>query len=278
MSTSPSRSRRSANNRSVPVTARVAHDAGVDWQGLYGLARSVAIYRSIPGRARRLAKLYGPIVRPGDLCFDVGAHVGNRSRALARLGATVVAIEPQPLFAAYLRRTVARRKNVTLLDVAVGDRGGETVLNVSRRTPTVSTTDTAWMNAVGDSDGFANVAWDKRMVVAQTTLDALIARFGVPRFCKIDVEGGEPAVLAGLNRPIDHISFEYMPAAAALAQACIDRLARLGDYRYRATVGEGVAFVSDRDWAPDEARSWVAGLPPGARSGDLHARLISHDQ
>ncbi|MEM8588485.1 MAG: FkbM family methyltransferase [Pseudomonadota bacterium] len=256
------------------MTVQVADDARVDWPGLVGLARSVAIYRLIPGRARRLAGLYGPIIRPGDLCFDVGAHVGNRSRALARLGARVIAIEPQPLFAAYLRRTVSRRENVTLLDMAVGDRVGETILNVSRRTPTVSTTDATWIEAVGDSDGFANVAWDRRVRVAQTTLDALIDRYGLPSFCKIDVEGGELAVLAGLSQPIAHISFEYMPAAAEMALNCVDRLAHLGDYRYRATVGESATFVSDQDWTPEEARAWIAGLPPQARSGDLHARLV----
>jgi len=247
------------------------------WQSRLGLARSIAMYRLIPGRARRIAKLYGPIVRPGDLCFDIGAHIGNRSRALARLGARVIAVEPQPLFAAYLRRMTAQFDTITLLDVAVGEASGETVLNISRRTPTVSTTNATWMDAVGTSAGFAKVSWDDRLTVEQTTLDALIDRYGVPRLCKIDVEGGEAAVLAGLSQPIDHVSFEYIPAAIDVALQCIDRLAALGDYRYRATIGESVKPVACDDWTPNEARAWLVGRPSHARFGDLHATLVTDD-
>ncbi|MEO1224736.1 MAG: FkbM family methyltransferase [Pseudomonadota bacterium] len=247
------------------------------WQSRLGLARSIAMYRLIPGRARRIAKLYGPIVQPDDLCFDIGAHIGNRTSALARLGAKVVAVEPQPLFAAYLRRRMARLSNVTLLDVAVGEECGETVLNISRRTPTVSTTSATWMGAVGKSAGFAKVSWDDQVTVEQTTLDALIDRFGVPRFCKIDVEGGEASVLVGLSQPIEHVSFEYIPAAIDVALACIDRLATLGPYRYRATIGESVKPVAGRDWTPEEAGAWLVSQPRQARFGDLHARLVADE-
>jgi len=258
-------------------TASIARNT-VDWPGLVGLARSVLIYRLIPGRARRLARFYSPVVKPGDLCFDIGAHVGNRSLALARLGASVVAIEPQPTFANYLRRLVGRQGNITVVETAVGAEVGDTVLHVSRRTPTVSTTDQAWIDTVQASDGFSNVAWDRQISVAQTTLDALIANHGVPRLCKIDVEGGEIDVLAGLSQPIEYVSFEYMPAARPVAIGCIEHLVSLGRYAYRATVGESIRFVEDRDWTPEEARDWIVRLPDSARSGDLHARLMADDE
>nr|HMT20580.1 hypothetical protein [Promineifilum sp.] len=60
-----------------------------------GVLRSLAIYYA-PGRVRRLTHFYTPFIRPDDLCFDVGAHVGNRIAAWRRLGARVVAVEPQP--------------------------------------------------------------------------------------------------------------------------------------------------------------------------------------
>jgi len=40
-------------------------------------------------------RLYRRFVQPGDLVFDVGAHVGDRIASFRRLGARVVAIEPQ---------------------------------------------------------------------------------------------------------------------------------------------------------------------------------------
>ena len=74
-----------------------------------GLARSLAVYYGIPGRQRRLRALYGQFVRPGDLVFDIGAHLGNRTRAFAALGCRVVAVEPQPHVARMLRTLVGGR-------------------------------------------------------------------------------------------------------------------------------------------------------------------------
>ena len=53
--------------------------------------------------------------------------------------------------------------------------------------------------------------WADHAVVPVTTLDALIDRYGLPAFCKIDVEGFEEAVVRGLSRPIPSVSFEFTP-------------------------------------------------------------------
>src|SRR5205814_1872902 len=47
-----------------------------------GLARSLAIYHAIPRRQRRMRRLYADFVTRGDLVPDVGAHAGNRTRAV----------------------------------------------------------------------------------------------------------------------------------------------------------------------------------------------------
>ena len=62
----------------------------------YGVARSLAIYYGRPWRFPVMDAFYARLVRPGDLCFDLGAHVGNRVRSWRRLGAHVVAVEPHP--------------------------------------------------------------------------------------------------------------------------------------------------------------------------------------
>lgn len=238
---------------------------------LAGLGRSLRIYYGDAGMTDGLRRLYGGFVRRGDLAFDIGAHVGNRSRILAGLGARVVAVEPQGLFHGFLSLTRPRRR-VTVVRAAVGPQEGTLTLHVSRRHPTVTTGAADWIGEVGRDETFSMVRWDHRETVPQTTLDALIDRFGLPAFCKIDVEGMEDAVLAGLSRPIPRIAFEYLPPALPRALACVQRLESLAPYRFNAVVGESDRFAW-AEWLP--AAAVPDALAETARQGfgDLYAFL-----
>lgn len=239
---------------------------------LAGVLRSLVIYYGIPGRARRLRRLYAPFVPPGGLAFDVGAHAGNRVRCWRQLGARVVAVEPQPAFAAILRRIFGVDPDVVLLTVALDARAGEATLHVSDRTPTVSTLAGEFIEAARAARSFDRVTWDRPVAVSTTTLDALIARYGPPDFIKIDVEGAEPRVLAGLSSPVRALSFEVVPSARDAAQACVDRIAALGEYRFNWSPGESHRMTWP-EWIDAAAlRAWLAGLRPDEPSGDVYAR------
>ncbi len=240
-------------------------------RGAAGLARSLAIYYGMPWRARTLRRLYRGIIRRGDLAFDIGAHVGNRTRALRTVGARVVAVEPQALLHRWLGATLPR--DVILHRAAVGASTGELELAVSRRHPTVSSGSADWLGDVSDEPAFAGVAWDATETVEQTTLDALIAIHGRPRFCKIDVEGMEPEVLAGLSQPIPWIAIEYVPAALDRARVCLDRLAALGNCRVNAVRGETDRFAWDVWLPPRAAAERLATMAADGHPGDLYARF-----
>ena len=141
---------------------------------LTGLLRSLAIYHGIPLRQRRLRRLYRRFVARGDLAFDLGAHAGNRTRALSALGCRVVAVEPQPDFAGLLRTVFRRSLQVTVLEAAVAELPGRTILSISERTPTVSTSAAGWRETRGRQADFAGVQWSRQIDIEVTTLDASV--------------------------------------------------------------------------------------------------------
>ena len=242
-----------------------------------GLARSLLVYHAIPRRQRRMQRLYRQFARPGDLVFDIGAHVGNRARALAALGCRVIALEPQPDFARMLRLLFGRNRRIEVLEAAVTGASGEDWLAVSERTPTVSTTAAAWRDARAREPGFGGVAWNRQLRVRTVSADALIARYGRPAFIKIDVEGGEPAVLDGLTTPVPALSFEYLPGAIGEVRECLERLGALAGtdarYEFNWSVGESYELASKEWLAGDALVAALAALGPNARSGDVYARL-----
>lgn len=242
------------------------------WSEQRGFARSLLIYYGLPGRNGRLRRFYSPFIQPGDLCFDIGAHVGNRLRAWAGLGARIVAVEPQPQMMRWLKRVYGRHPHITLLEQAVGAEPGTATLHISRRAPTVSTLSTTWMTAVKRDSSFAQVSWDTAVTVPVTTLDALIARYGHPVFCKIDVEGYELEVLRGLSQPIPALSFEYIPAAIEIATDCIKQLGELGRYEFNYAPGESHRLQAARWLTAAEMLAVLAQLRQG--SGDVYGRWL----
>jgi FkbM family methyltransferase len=243
---------------------------------IVGLVRSLLVYHAIPRRQRRMQRLYRQFAKPGDLVFDIGAHVGNRARALAALGCRVIALEPQPDFARMLRLLFGRNSRIEVVEAAVTGATGEDWLDVSERTPTVSTTATEWREARAREPGFGGVEWSRRVRVRTVTADALIARYGRPAFIKIDVEGGEPAVLDGLTMPVPALSFEYLPGAIDEVRACVDRLWVLSGesrYEFNWSVGESYELASSEWLDGDGIVVALAALGTSARSGDVYARL-----
>jgi FkbM family methyltransferase len=215
-------------------------------------------------------RLNGNFIQPGDLVFDVGAHVGDRVASFRRLGARVVAVEPQPAMVRALGLLYGRSASVAIEALAVGREPGRTRMLINANNPTVSTVSPAFVEAARDAPGWETQRWNETIDIEVTTLDALIARHGVPAFIKLDVEGFEAEALHGLSQRVRALSFEFTTIQRDVALACIERCSAMGYTRFNAALGESQALVGEWIGAGDVA-SWLIALPQSANSGDIYA-------
>lgn len=244
-------------------------------QAAYGVARSLAIYYGRPWRFGVMDRFYQRFIRPGDLGFDLGAHVGNRIRSWRSLGARVVAVEPQPAVMRALRMLYGGDPQVTLVEAAVGAQTGRLALDLNLVNPTISTASPAFIARASAAPSFRGQRWSERIDVAALTIDALIAAHGVPRYIKIDIEGHEAEALAGLSHPVHALSVEFVPMARAVAEAAVDRLVALGPYRFNASYGDEMRLLHAGPLSGSEVIRWLRRLGDDGPAGDLYACLES---
>lgn len=123
--------------------------------------------------------------RDAKRAWDVGAHHGYYTVALAAVVPEVVAIEPYPASAQRIRKNVALNGvQAVVHEVAVTDRAGRAELMLS----------------TGGSQNHSILGHNPSgevLGVEAMTLDALAEEFGIPDFVKMDVEGAELLAFRG---------------------------------------------------------------------------------
>ncbi len=196
-------------------------------------------------------RFYSQFVTRNSLCFDVGANIGNCTKIFLKLGASVVAVEPQIKCADILTRKFGDNRKFTLIRKALGADDGTAELQISNA-DTISSLSPEWINSVKKSGRFRDYLWEQKQVVPLTTLDSLIRQYGNPDFIKIDVEGYEYEVIKGLTYPVRSMSFEFTPEYLDATLASLEHLRSIGQIQLNYSIGESMEMALDHWVAVDE--------------------------
>ncbi len=237
-------------------------------------AQAVERYRKLlwSGRAHEFRNGKGEVIGRFNwptLVFDVGANVGDKAARFLEHHARVVCFEPIPDCVNQLQTRFAGNTNVTIAPIALGAAPATLPLSICSQAPTISTFSDEWKHG-----RFKDYTWDRTIEVPVRTLDSAIAQFGLPDYCKIDVEGFESQVIEGLSQPIPVVSFEFAKEAMGNAVQCVRRLAGLGYRRFNLIYGAEAVF-RHREWIDGEALlAELQGHPEPLMWGDVYAASV----
>jgi FkbM family methyltransferase len=193
--------------------------------------------------------------RKRDLVFDVGANVGQKTDVFVRLGATVVAVEPdehnqEVLRSKFIKYRLAR-KPVQIVGKAVSDKISVETFFVDGPGSALNTLSRKWVDTLtADKDRFDNkfdrLEFAEKRSVETTTLERLSAEHGRPFFVKIDVEGYELSVVKGLGSAVPYLSYEVnLPEFKQEGVECLNVLRSLapeGECNYASDINSGLAL------------------------------------
>jgi len=209
-------------------------------------------------------------INQGDLVFDVGANIGSRTEMFLGKGARVVCFKPQAECAKILKQKFGHNPHVTILEKGLAESSGTLQLSICSKTNVISTFCDKWKTG-----RFADYNWDKVVTVEVTSLDKIIKTHGLPKYCKIDVEGFEYQVLKGLSHPIPLISFEVTMEFFDDMIKCVSHLEMLGYKEFNFAKGEAQGLVFG-DWvSSDILFQYLTNLNDESLWGDIYAKIYT---
>lgn len=197
----------------------------------------------LPDYESKLESFYRGFLQPGNVCVDVGAHVGRHLFPMLEcIGQTgrVLAFEPIPALAEGLKTSAQNRgcaHNTEVYETALSDKAGTTTFMVAEDAPGYS--------------GILKRDYDvptrvREITVKLSTLDAMAGQLTGLEYIKIDAEGAEWSILRGAretirrHRPV--VSFEFGAASYGVYGVVPEDV-----HAYFTELGYGIYDILGRD-------------------------------
>lgn len=218
----------------------------------------------------KMISFYTQFLQKGDLVFDIGANMGNFTMNFLRLRTQVVSVEPQLACLKELYRRFGKKKRVTLVGKALGKKEGSGSISISASETGIATLSEKWKKEGRFSKDHE---WTIDQKVKLTTLDHLIKSYGLPKFCKIDVEGFELEVLKGLSHKIPIICFEFTKEFVDEALTCMKHLESLGNVNFNFVKNVRFKFNQTTWSSPDKLYEILVSDPDDFLWGDIYAKF-----
>jgi FkbM family methyltransferase len=194
-----------------------------------------------------------------NLLFDIGANRGDATSAGIDKGfKKIISIEPAPITFSTLVRTFIYTDSVIPLKLAVGSTNNELVEFYECVEDGLSTTEKAWLT---DPSMPYNGKQFRTIAAITCTLDYLIDYYGVPDLVKIDVEGAESEVFAGLTKKPKNLAFEWTIETLDQHIEQLHRLKKVNGYKEYALQYITHHLDQPKEYRPlkdpEDLRSWI---------------------
>ena len=199
---------------------------------------------------RKELKFYKDLLgNKNKLIFDIGANSGEKAAIFKKLAKTVVCFEPYPFSVRTLKSRFAW-SNVKIIPIAISDKVSVSQMYVVEGLETLNSINSKQLTEV--IKPVANGKNISTISVPTETLDMAIEKFGNPEYIKIDVEGNEKEVIAGLSKPVRFLSFENCtPNFLDEGIASIEHLENISDGKALFNIYDSGSFLFPYYSSPD---------------------------
>jgi len=214
----------------------------------------------------RNKRFYAQFIGRGDLCFDIGANIGTKSQLFLSLGAKVIAFEPQSNCREKLQNLKDNNADFTFYPYAVGSENEEKELFLANHIEVATLSD-----KFVDYFTCDEIYWNQKEKVPVKKLDSLIEIYGLPHYCKIDVEGYEGEILLLLTHKIPLIEFEFTGGFITETIKIIAHL-EAENVTFNYILNEHLKWPQKKWLTADELTNIIKSLPVNRLHGNIFVK------